>query len=64
MILPPGIELGDPVTVLPEEPGSGPVTGELMASGLHEITIRRRGEQAGELVVHFPREDYLTIAAG
>ena len=33
------------------------VTGELLATGVHEIAARRCSEQAGDLVVHFPRED-------
>jgi glutathione S-transferase len=62
--LPEGLSVGDPVVVVPEEVGSGPVTGELLAGGVHEIRIRRQAERAGELVVHFPREDYLVVAAG
>jgi glutathione S-transferase len=62
--LPEGLRYGDPVAVLPEEPGSGVVSGELLPSGLHEIRVRRRGERAGELVVHLPREDYLVVRTG
>ncbi|MDJ0848013.1 MAG: glutathione S-transferase family protein [Myxococcota bacterium] len=61
---PEGLAVGDPVVVLPEEAGSGPVSGELLESGVHEIRIRRQAERAGELVVHFPREDYLVVRAG
>jgi len=50
--------------ILAEEYGSGTVAGTLAASGLHEIAVRREGERAGELVVHFPREDYSVIKAG
>jgi len=60
---PEGLAVGDPVVVLPEESGSGHVAGELLESGVHEIRIRRQAERAGELVVHFPREDYLVIRA-
>jgi hypothetical protein len=59
----PGLAPGAAVVVLPEEPGSGSVAGELLASSVHEIAIRRRSERAGELVVHFPREDYLVVRA-
>jgi hypothetical protein len=52
------------VVVLPEEAGSGSVTGLLLPSYLHEIRIQRESDRAGELVVHFPREDYLVIRAG
>jgi len=62
--LPEGLAYGDTVTVLPEEVGSGPVVGELLPSDVHEIAIRRRGERAGEVVVHFPREDYLVVRVG
>jgi hypothetical protein len=44
--------------------GSGAVRGELLATGLREIAIRRRAERAGELVVHFPRKDYMVVRAG
>lgn len=63
-VLPEGMQLGDPVLVLADEYGSGNVAGTLAASGLDEIAVRRQGERAGELVVHFPREDYSVIAAG
>ncbi len=62
--LPDGLSLGDAVVVMPEEPGSGVVAGELVASGLHEFAIRRQSERAGELILHFPREDYLVIKTG
>ena len=63
-VLPDGIELGTPVLVLSDEYGSGSVAGELAPSGLHEIAVRRHSERAGELVVHFPREDYSVVATG
>lgn len=59
--LPDGLAIGDCVVVMPEEPGSGTVPGELVASELHEFAIRRQSERAGELVVHFPREDYMVV---
>lgn len=59
--LPDGLAIGDSVVVMPEEPGSGTVPGELVASELHEFAIRRQSERAGELVVHFPREDYMVV---
>jgi glutathione S-transferase len=61
--LPDGLAYGDRVIVMPEEVGSGPVSGELVPSDVHEIAIRRQSERAGELVVHFPREDYLVLRA-
>ena len=61
-VLPDGMKLGDPVLVLPDEYGSGNVSGALAAGGLDEIAVRRQTERAGEVVVHFPREDYAIIA--
>ena len=63
-VLPDGIPLGTPVVVLPDEYGSGNVAGALAPSGVHEIAVRRRTERAGEVVVHFPREDYSVVATG
>ncbi len=63
-VLPEGMQLGDRVVILADEYGSGTVAGTLAASGLHEIAVRRQTERAGELVVHFPREDYSVVAAG
>jgi glutathione S-transferase len=61
--LPDGLAYGDRVVVIPEEVGSGPIPGELVPSDVHEIAIRRQSERAGELVVHFPREDYMVVRA-
>lgn len=63
-VLSQGIPLGAPVVVLPDEYGSGDVTGTLAPSGLHEIAVRRESPRSGELVVHFPREDYSVIRTG
>jgi glutathione S-transferase len=63
-VLPDGIALGDKVVVFADEYGSGSVTGRLAASGLHEIALRREAPRAGELVVHFPREEYSVIQIG
>jgi len=60
--LPDGISLGQRVVVFADEYGSGTVTGTLAASDLHEIAVRREGPRVGEVVVHFPREDYGVIA--
>jgi glutathione S-transferase len=61
--LPDGLAPGDAVLVLPEEMGSGVVQGELLPSHVHEIAIHRHSERAGELIVHFPREDYMVVRA-
>jgi glutathione S-transferase len=63
-ILPDGMALGTPVVVLADEYGSGVVAGTLAASDLHEIAVRRETARAGEIVVHFPREEYAVVATG
>jgi len=60
-VVPDGMSIGDPVLVLPDEYGSGNVTGTLAESGISEIAVRRSTERAGEVVVHFPREDYMVV---
>jgi len=49
---------GEQVEVVHESFGRAPVAGELVASSVHEIAIRRHDERAGEVVVHLPREHY------
>jgi glutathione S-transferase len=63
-VLPDGMKIGTPVVVLHDEYGSGTVSGELAGSDLHEIAVRRQTERAGEVVVHFPRDDFSVIATG
>jgi glutathione S-transferase len=63
-VLPDGMKIGTPVVVLHDEYGSGTVSGELAGSDLHEIAVRRQTERAGELIVHFPRDDFSVIATG
>jgi glutathione S-transferase len=63
-VLPDGMEIGTPVLVLHDDYGSGNVAGTLAASDLHEIAVKRQTERAGEVVVHFPREDFSVIATG
>jgi len=60
---PNGRKPGDRVQVFPEAYGRDPVAGELVASDPHEICIRRRDDRAGDVVVHFPREGYVTLPA-
>ena len=63
-VLPEGMHIGDSVIVIHDDYGSGNVVGQLAASGIDEIAIRREGDRVGEVVVHFPREDYTVIALG
>ncbi len=54
---------GERVSVVHADFGRDPVVGELVASSVHEIAIRRRDERAGEVIVHLPRERYVVLPA-
>jgi len=60
---PNGRHVGDRIRVFPEAYGRDPVEGELVRADAHSIAIRRRDERAGEVVVHFPREGMIILAA-
>jgi len=60
---PNGRRPGDQVSVVHADFGRDPVVGELVASSVHEIAIRRRDERAGEVIVHLPRERYVVLPA-
>src|SRR6185503_9595949 len=55
---PNGLRPGDRVEIVHESFGQDPVTGELVASSVHEIAIAREDARAGDVVVHLPREHY------
>jgi len=44
--------------VTPDDYGLDPVAGEIVAVSPREVAIRRRDEQVGEIVVHFPRAGF------
>lgn len=46
---------GTLVTVTADDYGRDPVRGMLVGSSEHHVAIRRLDQQAGEIVVHFPR---------
>jgi glutathione S-transferase len=60
---PNGYAAGDRIMVMPEDYGLDPVMGELVYSDAYEIALRRSDPRAGEVVVHFPRQGYLTFRA-
>jgi glutathione S-transferase len=60
---PNGYKSGDRITVMPEDYGLDPVTGELVYSDAYEIAVRRTDPRVGEVVVHFPRQGYLSFRA-
>ena len=55
---PNGLQPGDRVEIVHESFGQDPVSGELVASSVHEIAIARADARAGDVVVHLPREHY------
>ena len=55
---PNGLRPGDRVEIVHESFGQDPITGELVASSVHEIAIAREDARAGDVVVHLPREHY------
>jgi glutathione S-transferase len=58
-----GRKPGQTVTVAPDDTGRDPVVGELVASDVHEIVIRRSDREVGEVCVHFPRAGFVVAAA-
>ncbi len=54
---------GQMVTVTPDDTGRDPVVGELVASSVHEIVIRRSDREVGEVCVHFPRAGFVVASA-
>ena len=58
-----GRKPGQTVTVTPDDTGRDPVVGELVASDVHEIVIRRRDHEVGEVCVHFPRAGFVVAPA-
>jgi hypothetical protein len=58
-----GRQPGERVTVTPDDTGRDPVVGELVASGVDEIVIRRSDPAVGEVSVHFPRAGFVVATA-
>ncbi len=60
---PVGRQPGQRVTVTPDDTGRDPVIGELVASGVDEITIKRHDPAVGEVCVHYPRAGFAVTPA-
>src|SRR5215471_19500329 len=52
---PVGRQPGQRITVTPDDTGRDPVVGDLVASGVDEIIIKRNAPAVGEVSLHFPR---------
>jgi glutathione S-transferase len=59
--LPDGLELGSEAAVQPVDYGLNPVRGKLVVASLKEYAIRRSDPEAGEIVVHFPRQGFALL---
>lgn len=53
-----GLAPGARVSVMPDDYGRNPVSGEVAYVSPQEIAIRRQAGEAGEVVVHFPRAGF------
>jgi glutathione S-transferase len=60
---PSGRKPGDKVKVSADDYGRDPVAGEIVFTNAHEIAIRRRDPQVGDIVVHFPRAGFTVMTA-
>jgi glutathione S-transferase len=61
---PNGLQAGMPVHVTPDDYAFDPVAGELVASSVDEVAIRRSDPAVGTVVVHFPRFGFRVAPAG
>jgi glutathione S-transferase len=57
-----GRQVGDRVTVTPNDTGRDPVEGTLVALSAQEIVIARDGPMLGRLHVHFPRVGFVVVS--
>lgn len=60
---PAGRKPGDRLSVVPDDSGKVPVTGELVSSGPHHIALLRHDDRVGAVVVHFPRAGFRVLPA-
>jgi len=60
---PDGLKLGQRVSINATDYGCDPVTGTLVHASVFELAVKRNDLRAGEVIVHFPREDFRVSAA-
>jgi glutathione S-transferase len=63
LVEPEGLKLGQRVRINATDYGCDPVTGTLVHASVFELALKRSDERAGEVIVHFPREDFRVSAA-
>jgi glutathione S-transferase len=61
---PNGLKPGDQITVMADDYGRDPVSGELVSSSAQHIALKRNDPRVGDVTVHFPRAGFLVITAG
>ena len=60
---PSGLKAGQTLTVTPDDTGRVPVTGTLVGLTADRISLARRDERVGDVVVHFPRAGFFVTPA-
>lgn len=60
---PSGLKAGQTISVTPDDTGKVPVSGVLVGLTNDRISIKRHGEQTGDVVVHFPRAGFIVTPA-
>jgi len=63
LVEPDGLKLGQRVSINATDYGCDPVTGTLVHASVFELALKRSDARAGEVIVHFPREDFRVSAA-
>jgi glutathione S-transferase len=63
LLEPEGLKLGQRVSVNATDYGCDPVTGTLVHASVFEVAVKRHDVRTGEVIVHFPREDFRVSAA-
>jgi glutathione S-transferase len=58
---PNGIKPGDRVTVMADDYGRDPISGDLVSSSAQHVAIRRSDVRVGDVVVHFPRTGFFVM---
>ncbi|MEQ9145742.1 MAG: glutathione S-transferase family protein [Parvibaculaceae bacterium] len=61
---PNGLKPGDTLTVMADDYGRDPITGELVSSSAQHIALKRNDPQVGDVTVHFPRAGFLVMKQG
>lgn len=61
---PNGLKPGDQITVMADDYGRDPVSGELVSSSAQHIALKRNDPRVDGVTVHFPRAGFLVIKTG